>query len=85
MRRAKSPRTSPVSARRRKSCSAIFPSCGALRQRGGRFSTGAVGVYSYLNRIAYGRCPCAALNGKFDVKHRAARRLPAHPRCQGTA
>ena len=33
------------------------------------FSTGAVGVYSYLNRIAYGLRHFAALNRKFDVKH----------------
>lgn len=30
---------------------------------------GAVGVYSYLNRIAYGLRHFAALNRKFDVKH----------------
>ena len=35
----------------------------------GGFSTGAVGVYSYLTRIAYGLRPFAALNRKFDVKH----------------
>lgn len=33
-----------------------------------RFSTGAVGVYSYLKRIAFGLQHFAALNRKFDLK-----------------
>lgn len=50
------------------------------------FSTGAVGVYSYLNRIAYGLRHFAAPEQEIRREaHRAARRLPAHPRCQGTA
>ena len=32
-----------------------------------QFSTGAVGVYSYLNRVAFGLRHFAALNRKFDV------------------
>jgi len=34
-----------------------------------RFSTGAIGVYSYLNRIAYGLKHFAALNRKFSLEH----------------
>lgn len=33
------------------------------------FSTGAVGVFSYLNKIAFGLRHFAALNRKFDVKY----------------
>jgi len=33
------------------------------------FSAGAVGVYSYLKRIAFGLQHFAALNRKFDIKH----------------
>ena len=33
------------------------------------FSTGAIGVYSYLNRIAFGVQHFAALNRKFDIKY----------------
>ncbi len=33
------------------------------------FSAGAIGVYSYLNRIAFGLKHFAALNRKFDIKY----------------
>ncbi len=33
------------------------------------FSPGAVGVYSYFNRIAFGLQYFAALNRKFDIKY----------------
>lgn len=33
------------------------------------FSTGAIGVYSYLNRIGYGLQHFAALNRKFDISY----------------
>jgi len=42
---------------------------GLYGDRADSFSTGAVGVYSYLNRIGYGLQHFAALNRKFDVKY----------------
>lgn len=38
-------------------------------QKGGNFSLGAVGVFSYLNKIAFGLKHFAALNRKFDIKY----------------
>lgn len=46
---------------------------GLYGDRADAFSTGAVGVYSYLNRVAYGLRHFAALNRKFDVR-RVSRR-----------
>ncbi len=42
---------------------------GLYGERADTFSTGAIGVYSYLNRLAYGLRHFAALNRKFDVKY----------------
>lgn len=39
------------------------------------FSTGAIGVYSYLNRIGYGLQHFAALNRKFDIAYADKRDL----------
>lgn len=39
------------------------------------FSTGAIGVYSYLNRIGYGLQHFAALNRKFDISYADQRDL----------
>ncbi len=51
----------------------LFPDLRELRDIYGNeandFSTGAIGVYSYLNRIAFGLKHFAALNRKFDVKY----------------
>lgn len=51
----------------------LFPDLRELREIYGdaanSFSTGAVGVYSYLNRIAFGLKHFAALNRKFDLKY----------------
>lgn len=51
----------------------LFPDLRELRNiygdKANEFSTGAVGVYSYLNRIAFGLKHFAALNRKFDVKY----------------
>lgn len=38
-------------------------------QKGENFSLGAVGVFSYLNKIAFGLKHFAALNRKFDIKY----------------
>ena len=51
----------------------IFPDLRPLRNIYGReaddFSTGAIGVYSYLNRVGFGLKHFAALNRKFDLKY----------------
>ena len=51
----------------------LFPDLRELRNIYGKkakdFSTGAIGVYSYLNRIAFGLKHFAALNRKFDIKY----------------
>ena len=51
----------------------LFPDLRELRELYGdeadNFSTGAIGVYSYLNRIAFGLKHFAALNRKFDLKY----------------
>ena len=51
----------------------LFPDLRELRELYGEeandFSTGAIGVYSYLNRIAFGLKHFAALNRKFDLKY----------------
>lgn len=38
-------------------------------EKADEMSTGAIGVYSYLKRVAFGLQHFAALNRKFDVKH----------------
>lgn len=49
----------------------IFADLSELRwfygERADQFATGAIGVYSYLKRIAFGLQHFAALNRKFDV------------------
>ena len=51
----------------------LFPDLREVRNIYGReadgFSTGAIGVYSYLNRISFGLKHFAALNRKFDLKY----------------
>ena len=51
----------------------IFTDLADLRALYGKqangFSTGAIGVYSYLNKIAFGIKHFAALNRKFDLKY----------------
>lgn len=42
---------------------------GLYGEQANTFSTGAIGVYSYLNRLAYGLRHFAALNRKFDVRY----------------
>lgn len=42
---------------------------GLYGERADEFSLGAVGVFSYLNRIAFGLKHFAALNRKFDMKY----------------
>ena len=46
---------------------------GLYGDRADSFSTGAVGVYSYLNRIAFGLRHFLMLNRKFDVRYASKR------------
>ena len=52
----------------------LFPDLRELRniygEEANNFSTGAIGVYSYLNRIAFGLKHFAALNRKFSLEKR---------------
>ena len=46
----------------------VLPDLRALYgKQANAFSTGAIGVFSYLNRIAFGLKHFGALNRKFDV------------------
>lgn len=51
----------------------LFPDLRELRniygEEANNFSTGAIGVYSYLNRIAFGLKHFAALNRKFSLEY----------------
>ena len=51
----------------------LFPDLREIRniygERANDFSTGAIGVYSYLNRIAFGLKHFAALNRKFSLEY----------------
>ena len=51
----------------------LFPDLRELRniygEEANNFSTGAIGVYSFLNRIAFGLKHFAALNRKFHLKY----------------
>ena len=51
----------------------LFPDLRELRniygEKANDFSTGAIGVYSYLNRIAFGLKHFAALNRKFSLEY----------------
>lgn len=51
----------------------LFPDLRELRniygEEANNFSTGVIGVYSYLNRIAFGLKHFAALNRKFSLEY----------------